>query len=213
MFNRYETEEEQVAAIKSWWQKNGTQLLLGILLIVVAYSGWQYWQNKQYAESVYASSVFEALQVSAEQGKLGDVAREGLKLMEEQPKSPYSTGVALILAKFYMDKGDKTKAEENFQWAVTHAPDSALKAVAQLRLARFYAAQQQFDQAQTVLSAVAVEKMVAAEKANYDFVVATLALLQGQLAQAKQGFEKVIHNEKADHSLKAVAQLQLDDLN
>lgn len=28
--SRYETEEDQVEAIKQWWQKNGTQLLSGI---------------------------------------------------------------------------------------------------------------------------------------------------------------------------------------
>lgn len=213
MLNRYETEEEQVEAIKHWWQKNGIQLLLGVLVIVLAYSGWQYWQNKQYAEAVYASSVFEALQVRSEQGKLGDVVREGLKLMEAQPESPYATGVALILAKFYMNKGEKQRAEENFQWAVEHAPDVALKTVAQLRLARFYAEQKQFDKAQATLSKVAVNQLVEAEKANYDYISAELALLQNNPAEAKAGFAKVVANAKADKNLKAVAQLQLDDLS
>ncbi len=213
MLNRYETEEEQVEAIKQWWQKNGTQLLLGVLVIVLAYSGWQYWQNKQYAEAAYASSVFEALQVSSEQGKLGDVAREGLKLMEAQPESPYSTGVALLLAKFYMNKGEKQQAEENFQWAAEHAPDSALKTVAQLRLARFYAEQKLFEKAQATLSKVAVNQLVEAEKANYDYISAELALLQNNPAEAKAGFAKVVANAKADKNLKAVAQLQLDDLS
>jgi len=212
MLNRYETEEEQVDAIKQWWQKNGTQLLLGILLIVLAYSGWQYWQNKQYAEAAYASSVFEALQVRAEEGKLGDVARDGLKLMDEQPDSPYATGVALLLAKFYMEKGENQQAENNFQWAIQHAPDQALKTVAQLRLARFYADQKQWGKAQNMLAQVKTQSLVDEEKANYDYVSAEVALLQHKTAEAKAGFAKVVANKKADKSLKAVAQLQLDDL-
>jgi predicted negative regulator of RcsB-dependent stress response len=210
---KYETEEEQVEAIKNWWKQNGTQLLLGILVIVLVYTGWQYWQNKKYAESVYASSVFEAMQVRAEQGQLGDVAREGLKLMEEQPDSPYSTGVALLLAKFYMEKGEKDRVVENYQWAVEHASDASLKTVAQLRFARYYADQKQFDKAQAQLDTIKVAGLVPAEKANYDYVSGTLALFQGKTAEAKKLFTSVMENKEADDNIKAVAQLQLDDLS
>lgn len=209
---KYETEEEQVEAIKNWWKQNGTQLLLGILVIVLVYTGWQYWQNKKYAESVYASSVFEAMQVRAEQGKLGDVAREGLKLMEQQPDSPYSTGVALLLAKFYSQKGEKDRVIENYQWAVKHAADASLKTVAQLRFARYYVDQKQFDKAQAQMDAIQVASLVPAEKANYDYVSGTLALFQGKTAEAKKLFTSVVENKEADDNIKAVAQLQLDDL-
>ncbi|HHS99638.1 MAG TPA: tetratricopeptide repeat protein, partial [Thiomicrospira sp.] len=62
--SRYETEEEQIEAFKSWWKKNGTQLLSAILVVVLVFSGWRYWTNTKYVESVNASSTYELLQAS-----------------------------------------------------------------------------------------------------------------------------------------------------
>ena len=86
--SRYDTEEEQVEAIKTWWKKNGTQLLTAILVVVLAVSGWRYWTNTQYVNSVNASSINELLQANYQQGSFGEVSREALKLMQEQPESP-----------------------------------------------------------------------------------------------------------------------------
>ena len=41
------TEEEQIEAIKRWWKKNGSSLLLGIALALAIVFGWQAWQNHQ----------------------------------------------------------------------------------------------------------------------------------------------------------------------
>jgi predicted negative regulator of RcsB-dependent stress response len=39
------TEEEQIEALKRWWEENGKQTLLGIALIVGGYFGWQAWTD------------------------------------------------------------------------------------------------------------------------------------------------------------------------
>ena len=38
-----QTEEEQIAQLKEWWQRNGKPLLAGGVLAVAGVFGWQYW--------------------------------------------------------------------------------------------------------------------------------------------------------------------------
>jgi len=210
--SRYETDEEQVEAIKSWWKKNGTQLLSGILVIVLAWTGWTYWQNSQMTKALNASAIFEVMQVKQSQNALGDVLRDGLKLMEEQPDSPYASGVALMIAKHYFEEDAFGKAIENYQWAVEHAPDQSIKLIAQLRLVTVYVQEKMFEKANQVLAEIDRNALSAAEKGNYDFQVAELALTEGKISQAKEAYNRVVSNADAPESIENLSQLKLADL-
>lgn len=210
--SRYETEEDQVEAIKQWWQKNGTQLLSGILVLVLAWSGWTYWQNTKLNEGLKASAMFEMLQVRQQQGSFGEAMREGITLMEEQPESPYSTGIALMVAKHYVEQGKLDLAYENYQWVVDHAPDASLKLVAQLRMVTLYSDQQRFDDAEQLLAKIDERALSAAEKANLAFYRAELAFNQGDLAAAKAGYQAVMDNPSTVDALQNIASIKLADL-
>jgi len=210
--SRYETDEDQVEVIKQWWQKNGTQLLSGILVVLLAWSGWTYWQNTKLNEGLKASAMFEMLQIRQQQGTFGEAMREGLTLMEEHPDSPYSTGIALMVAKHYFEKGELGLAIENYQWVLKHAPDASLKLVAQLRLATIYSDQQRFEEAQQLLSSIDEQPLAASEKANLAFYRAELAFNQGDLAAAKAGYQSVLDNNAAVDAIQNMASIKLADL-
>jgi predicted negative regulator of RcsB-dependent stress response len=210
--SRYETEEEQIDVIKTWWKKNGTWLLSSILVVAVAFSGWRYWSNTQTAEAVTASAIFEILQGNLQQGSFGEVSREALKLMQEQPDSPYAAAAALMYAKFSFDQGDIEAAKTNLIWVAQHAKDPTLQATANLRLARIQADQQAFADAKTTLDLITKTNLQGAQKALFDFVVGQIALSQANTAEAYLSFESVVKNADADKSLQGLAQIQLDDL-
>jgi predicted negative regulator of RcsB-dependent stress response len=46
----YETEEQQVDAIKKWWHENGTMLIVGAVVGLAGLWGWRY-----YGETVSTS--------------------------------------------------------------------------------------------------------------------------------------------------------------
>jgi predicted negative regulator of RcsB-dependent stress response len=210
--SRYETEEEQIEAIKSWWKKHGTQLLSAILVAVIAFSGWRYWQQYQYTNAANASAIFEALQVNMQQGTFGEVSREGLKLIQEQPESPYAAAAALLLAKYHYEKEAFAEAQQHLQWVVDHSSDVSLQQVAQLRLARLLADQGEFVQAQEILDQVDNGSLSGTQGANFDYVAGLVALGQSDLTAAKAAFEQVMANPSASQSLQGIAQIQLDDL-
>lgn len=210
--SRYETDQEQMDVLKKWWKENGTSLLIGLLVITLGWSAWTYYKTTQTNKALQGSAVFEAMQVKMQEGQFGDVAREGLKLMEEQPESPYSTAAALMLAKFEWEKGEKAKAEEHLKWVLTNSDDASLKFVATLRLASVYINQGELDKAQSTLDGVKVEQHVPSEQANYQFQVGELALAQQNLEKARTAFKAVVDNEKASANIQNLAKIHMSDL-
>ena len=55
------TEEEELAAIKEWWQRNGKPLLAGGALALAGVLGWQLWQDRQINQSQAASALYQQL--------------------------------------------------------------------------------------------------------------------------------------------------------
>ena len=210
--SRYETEEEQVDAIKSWWKKNGTTTLSLLLVGVIAISGWRYWTNTQYVASANASSVYEILQINMQQNSFGEVSREALKLMQEQPKSPYAAGAAMIYAKYSIEKGDAEDAITKLNWIVENSKDFQLRNAALLTIARVQTDLKAFDKANSSLSELGKVNLKGAEKASFDYVSGLVALAESKTDDAREAFKRVVTNVKAEKNLMGLAQIQLDDL-
>lgn len=210
--SRYETEEEQVEAIKAWWKKNGTSLLTAILVFVVAFSGWRYWNNYNQVQATNASSLFEVMQLNMQQGTFGEVSREALKLMQEQPESPYASAAAMLMAKYSFSKGEFSEAQQHLEWVNEHAQDEMLKHTAMMRLARVLADQKQFAEAQSVMDKLNAQALLPAEKSHYDYISGLMALAQNDVTSASSAFKAVVENAGASKTLQGLAQIQLDDL-
>jgi len=210
--SRYETEDEQLEQLKSWWKKNGTQLLSVVLVATVAYSGWTYYSNSKYVASANASATFEILQNQYNNGTFSEVSREALKLMQEQPESPYAISAALLYAKYSYDKGEYESAIEQLDWVQTHTQDAELKAIAQMRRAETQLQMGNSELALESLQSISTPQLGQAIQAQVDYKIGVVALTLTQLDAARSAFEKVVNNAQVDESLKGLAQLQLNDL-
>ncbi len=54
------TEEEQIAQMKDWWQRNGKPLLTGGALALALVFGWQAWQQYQTNQAQGAGALVSA---------------------------------------------------------------------------------------------------------------------------------------------------------
>jgi len=52
----YETEEQQVEAVKKWWKENGTSLIIGAVIGLSAIGGWKYYQSEEEVHRIQASA-------------------------------------------------------------------------------------------------------------------------------------------------------------
>ena len=57
----YRTEEEQVEALKKWWDENGRSTIAAIIVALGIGFGWQGWQKYQDTESENASQRYQNL--------------------------------------------------------------------------------------------------------------------------------------------------------
>lgn len=136
------TEEEQVEALKQWFKKNGSSLLIGIGLAIALVFGWQTWQDRQAAERSAAASQFSNLLNSLQQED-GEERRETVRylsgeLQENFESSAYAVYGTLILAQQQlMEEDDAEAAVDSLKWAGARVDDdSPMALVLRNRLAQ-----------------------------------------------------------------------------
>jgi predicted negative regulator of RcsB-dependent stress response len=148
------TEEEQIEAIKQWWKKNGSSLLIGVGLALAIVFGWQAWQNHQANAQAEAAADFAELMRQAQQGGDTEEDRESIAFLanqvrEEHGGTTYAVYAMLILAnQQMMADRDPAAAAETLQWALEQTGNSeALSLVVRTRLARAQYGAGQYDDA------------------------------------------------------------------
>ncbi len=57
----YDTEEEQVEALKRWWKENSTSTIVGLVMGIVIILGWNYWQDHKKEQAAQASLTYAQL--------------------------------------------------------------------------------------------------------------------------------------------------------
>ena len=137
----HRTEEEQVAALKQWWNDNGNSLLIGVGLALALVFGWKMYQQnventKNSASVLYQQLLEVALEPAATEESDSSVSFIANKLKTEYEDTEYATFSALFLAKSAIGKKDLESAEAELRWVLNNNPDSSLVALVKGRLAR-----------------------------------------------------------------------------
>ena len=153
------TEEEQIQAIKDWWKRNGTSLLIGVGAALAIVFGWQGWQNHQAQERAAAGKQFETLLASfsneADENRGATVGFIAKSLREKYSDSAYAVYGNLILARQQLTDGDVDGAIQTLEWTLEKATDHpALALVVRSRLARAQFAAGNYEEALATLDGI-----------------------------------------------------------
>lgn len=184
----YETEEQQVEAIKRWWKENGKAVILGVVLTLVAVGGGRYWFQYQSTRAESASVEYSQLLTELGQDNREAVIKRGEYLVNTYPKTGYAALAALILAKAHVEAGEMAAARSRLQWVIDNAPQPELKNVARLRLARIQLAEGNAQQALSTLSGIDSDAFTAAaEEIRGDAYMAT-----GDTGAARTAYQKAL---------------------
>jgi predicted negative regulator of RcsB-dependent stress response len=173
----YRTEEEQLDALRRWWNENGRSIVVAVIVALAASFGWQSWQANEEQQQEQASDDYQAL-LRAINPQAGSPGTHGVELAEQLKSdfsgSTYAQFAALHLAAMAVGEGKLSEAEKQLRWVLTKASTGSDTAqVAQLRLARVLAASGDIDQALSIL--------VEVEAGSY---VATYAVAEGDILMA-----------------------------
>ena len=105
----FETEEQQVEALKKWWKENGKQIIVGAVVGIAVITGWK---NNDYSanQTAQASALFEQVIKDTADGAESNKAAVFEKIKKQYSGTPYYSASGLVVAKFYYDAGEKEKA-------------------------------------------------------------------------------------------------------
>lgn len=144
-------EQEQLDALKTWWNRYGNVLVTALLVVVVAlvsYKGWAYYQHKQSAE---ASTKYEAL-IKLDSKDSKEIQAISADLMDHYASTPYAGRAALSVAITNLTANDAKSAKAQFAWAAENAKETQIQAIANLQLAALQFEEKNYDEALKTLA-------------------------------------------------------------
>ena len=137
------TEEEQIEAIKKWWAENWLYVVLPVVVSVVFYLGFNYWQDKKISDSQAGSEQHELLlQLMRDYGenpseaKVDEAINLGEKISSDYSSTLYADYANLILARLHIDRQNYSAAEVTLRKVIEAKNQPAAVALAKSRLAR-----------------------------------------------------------------------------
>ena len=146
-------EQEQLDALKAFWNKQGNLITWALVLVLgafAAWNGWQYWQREQ---ALKAASMFEELDRAAALGDAEKTGRVFADMKERYPRTAFAQQGGLLAAKVQSNKGQADAAKASLTWVAENGLEDELRTVARLRLAAMQADAKQFDDALKTLDA------------------------------------------------------------
>ncbi|GGA65646.1 membrane protein [Neiella marina] len=192
----YQTEEQQVEAIKSFLRKNGNQILIGIVIGLGGIYGFRYFQQQQVVESAQAADAFsKALTAEQLQGFASDYSKSGYVAVAE-----------LKLAKTQVEAGELDAAAATLQQVISGANEVALQQVAKIRLARIQVALNQLDAALATLAGEWPQSLLG----EVEVVKGEAHIAAGNVDAARQAFQTALMNVSPQQA--ATIQIRLDDI-
>ncbi len=199
-----QTEEQQVEALKAWWQENARAVMTGVAIAVLAVGGFRYWTHYQQQQAEVAADLFMQLDVTKTTGP----EDAGRRLIGEYPHSAYAAFAALELAERAVTAGDLPAAEVQLRWAADNASIPELQQLAQVRLARVLVAIDKAQEAVTLLkggSFGAYQGM--ADEARGDALAAL-----GETEQAREAYQQALTAFDGVPAKRSLIEMKVDDL-
>ena len=190
----FETEEQELDALKKWWKKYGKIVIAGIIIGGGLIVGWRFYQEYKLNHAEKASALYEVvLQAAGSAGDINTQQTQVNELMAEYADTPYAALSALVLSGQQAKSGDNVKAAQQLEWVIKNSSAVEVSTIARLRLARIMLATEQFDLALNLVNSEYPESFTALfEELKGDLYVA-----RGETELARIAYDKAIQASEA----------------
>ena len=165
----YDTDEEQIEALKNWWNENGNSIIVGIILVLAVLFGSRYWQSSQNATAELASDIYTQMadnvqanfDFNVDEEELNSALELHTELKTNYVDTVYSRYSALLMARLYVQRNELENAASELQWILDNpglgflkSIDDELALTSRARLARVVIAQGNAETALQLLNEV-----------------------------------------------------------
>ena len=208
------SDEEQLDQIKSFAKKYGSAMISGILIALIAFFGWEYWQKKNLAEAQNQTAkvqklMDEAKAVSGQPNALATVSEAADKIVKDDADSVQAIQTQFILAKLAYDKQDYAAAEKALKKVEnSKVKDAGLVQIVKIRLADSQLAQKKYDEALKTLSKVTEP----AFKATADELRGDIYVAKKDNASARKAYQSAWDNLLERKQERQLLQIKLESV-
>lgn len=154
------TDDEQKEQLKSFFKRYGSPILVGVLLALCGFFGWEWWHKNQQVKSSnltvqYQNLLNQTAAASQDKTAYSKFTADANAIVSADPDSAQALQAQLILAKLAFDKKDYATANKVLtQASNSKVDDEGLKAIAKLHLAQTLLAQNKLDDALKTLDSI-----------------------------------------------------------
>ncbi len=197
-------EQEQIDELKSWWNKNGkmvTTVLVAALVAFVAFKAWHYWQHQQ---ALKASALYQDLLVT-ETRDIEAITEKTAVLTSDYAGTPYAGRAALYAAKLQYQAKDSEAATTRLNWAMEHAQEKAISAMARFEAASLLVEAKEYDKALSLLDA----NLSAGFDGLFWDLRGDILATQGKTKEAKAAYERALTKLNAAGKYRLITEQKL----
>ena len=206
--SQYKTEDEQVEALKQWWEKNGKYVIVGGIIVLSTVIGQQVWSNFQTSTLTKASAQYDVMMEELADGKNESVLQRGEALINANSDLTYATLASMAMAKAQVENGDNSGAEARLSWALENAKQEELQHIIRIRLAKVLMAQGKLDDALTLANYPQQGDF----SSQYTLVKGDIYYKKGEIGSAKTAYRAALDDSKLGSQIRGFIQIKLDDL-
>ncbi len=197
-------EQEEIEGFKHFW-KNGGSLICGVVVMaLLGYGGWKFYQNQQ-AKNAAQASVALSKFTEEFMGKKTEEAQKQLTILQTEHKNNNAAAMAsLSMAGLYFDQKKYTEAQKELEWVLANTQDPTLNALAIQRLANLFLHQEKYDLALNMINKP-VNSVY--EPISLD-IKGDILFAQGKKKEAAQSYEQALLKLPKDAVGKEIIELK-----
>lgn len=201
-------EQEQVDALKAWWNENGKWAVAALLLAALAFAGVRFWKSWQAGQAAGAATLYAGVEqqmVSNDPKRISDAAQA---VVDQYGSSAYAPRAELLAAQASLQAGNHDQARMQLQWVIDHAAEDGLQSVARLKLAAMLLDQKKYDEALGLLAAKHPESF----DGLYADLKGDVLLAQGKKDEARVAYQAALDKTDSKNTYRNLIQMKLDSL-
>ena len=201
-------EQEEIDNFKYLW-RNGGAIVCGIIvLVVICYGSWRFYQHRINMRVERASAELSRFNEVLFSNNTESATKQLLEMQSKYADLNVAAMASLSMAGLYFDNDNYQEAQKQLEWVLANNKDDTLSALATQRLASLLLQQKKYDAA---LAAINKPVNPAFEGMSLD-IKGDILLAQDKKADALQAYELAVKKIPDDVPTKQIIQIKIDQL-
>jgi len=205
--DNYETEEQQVEAIKKWWSEN-YKMIMGLVIVGLgSIIGVQQWKQYQTNEVLSASTTYDHILQGSAENQNAQLSQKVDVMQTDYAKYPYAALASLLEAKKLVAEGKLAEAEQKYLWVINNSEVQSLQHISRIRMATVMSAQGKHEEALKVL-----DVQQGQFKASYLETKGDILVLLNRINEAKAAYDQALQSYAAIGANAQILKVKRNDL-